>query len=120
MLDDLGVAIGTIQRILGHQNRRTTEIYLHSIGEAEREAMSKLEDAQIFDHEHTPVEGTPTNTHVGFWKRKVARPSFDVLRQDIEILGYTGTGRKYGVSDNAVRKWLKGYETQKQSKTVAI
>jgi integrase len=36
MLDDLGVAIGTIQRILGHQNRRTTEIYLHSIGEAER------------------------------------------------------------------------------------
>jgi hypothetical protein len=22
-------------------------------------------------------------------------------------LGYTGTGRKYGVSDNSIRKWLK-------------
>lgn len=42
-LDDLGAHIGTTQRILGHQNRRTTEIYLHSVGEAERDAISKLE-----------------------------------------------------------------------------
>ena len=67
ILDDLGVAIGTIQRILGHQNRRTTEIYLHSIGEAEREAMNKLEGAQILDSEYVPVDGVPINTHVGFW-----------------------------------------------------
>jgi integrase len=120
MLDDLGVAIGTIQRILGHQNRRTTEIYLHSIGEAEREAMSKLENAQTFGSEYSPVEGAPTNTHVGFWSRKVDRPLFDVLRHDVKKLGYTGTGRKYGVSDNAVRKWLKVYEAQEQSKAVAI
>jgi integrase len=39
ILDDLGVTIGSIQRILGHQNRKTTEIYLHSVGEAERNAM---------------------------------------------------------------------------------
>ncbi|MEJ2592395.1 MAG: tyrosine-type recombinase/integrase [Candidatus Thiodiazotropha sp.] len=32
ILDDYGVPIGVIQRILGHQNRRTTEIYLHTIG----------------------------------------------------------------------------------------
>jgi transposase-like protein len=25
-------------------------------------------------------------------------------------LGYCGTGRKYGVSDNAIRKWKKIYE----------
>jgi integrase len=43
ILDDLGVPIGSIQRILGHQNRKTTEIYLHSVGEAERNAMEKLE-----------------------------------------------------------------------------
>ena len=120
ILDDLGVAIGTIQRILGHQNRRTTEIYLHSVGEAEREAMSKLEDAQIFDPEYAPVEGAPTNTHIAFWNRKVARPPFDVLSQDVKKLGYTGTGKKYGVSDNAVRKWLKVYETQEQRSAVAI
>jgi len=43
ILDKNNVNIGTIQRILGHENRTTTEIYLHSIGEAEREAMRVYE-----------------------------------------------------------------------------
>lgn len=39
--------------------------------------------------------------------RKVKdRPSLDVLISDIQNLGYCGTGRKYGVSDNAIRKWI--------------
>lgn len=33
----------TIQRILGHENRTTTEIYLQSLGDAEREAMVVLD-----------------------------------------------------------------------------
>jgi integrase len=45
LLDRGLTPIGAIQRILGHENRATTEIYLHSIGEAEREAM------MIFDNE---------------------------------------------------------------------
>lgn len=40
MLDQENVPIGSIQRILGHENRTTTEVYLHSIGTAERDAMS--------------------------------------------------------------------------------
>jgi hypothetical protein len=40
-------------------------------------------------------------------RRKVERPDLDVLLKDIEELGYSGTGRKYGVSDNAIRKWIK-------------
>lgn len=41
-------------------------------------------------------------------KRKVEnRPSVDVLLQDIENLGYRGTGKKYNVSDNCIRKWIK-------------
>ena len=44
-LDRENVSIGCIQRILGHENRTTTEIYLHSIGEAEREAMAVYEPA---------------------------------------------------------------------------
>ena len=51
MLDNAKVGIGSIQRILGHENRTTTEIYLHSIGEAEREAM-KIFD-QISEKSHT-------------------------------------------------------------------
>jgi 5-methylcytosine-specific restriction endonuclease McrA len=42
--------------------------------------------------------------------RKVERPNFEVLLNDIKILGYCGTGRKYGVSDNAIRKWKKYFE----------
>jgi integrase len=45
VLERANVPIGSIQRILGHENRTTTEIYLHSIGDAEREAMAIYERA---------------------------------------------------------------------------
>ena len=38
--------------------------------------------------------------------RLVDRPSKDILLKDVKELGYCGTGRKYGVSDNAIRKWI--------------
>lgn len=40
-------------------------------------------------------------------KRTVNRPSKDILLKEVEELGYSATGRKYGVSDNSIRKWLK-------------
>jgi hypothetical protein len=43
-------------------------------------------------------------------QRKVERPSYDQLLKEIKELGYRGTGRKYGVSDNSIRKWKKFYE----------
>lgn len=43
-------------------------------------------------------------------KRKVEnRPSLEQLQNDVKELGYCGTGRKYGVTDNAIRKWIKSY-----------
>ena len=51
VLDRANVNLGSIQRILGHENRTTTEIYLHSIGESEREAMKVFEKA--FQESHT-------------------------------------------------------------------
>lgn len=39
--------------------------------------------------------------------RKVERPPIEQLLCEIDELGYSGVGRKYGVSDNAVRKWLR-------------
>ena len=44
LLEQANIPIGSIQRILGHENRLTTEIYLHSIGDSEREAMQVLND----------------------------------------------------------------------------
>ena len=32
---------------------------------------------------------------------------YEIIKQEIQELGYRGTGKKYGISDNAVRKWLK-------------
>lgn len=37
------------------------------------------------------------------------RPKKEDLENDIKELGYVGTGKKYGVSDNSIRKWLKRY-----------
>ncbi len=50
VMDSLGVPIGSIQRILGHQQRRTTENYLQSIGDSERHAMAVFEEASTNSH----------------------------------------------------------------------
>jgi hypothetical protein len=42
--------------------------------------------------------------------RKVERPSFDILIKDINDLGYLQTGKKYSVSDNAIRKWVRNFQ----------
>jgi transposase-like protein len=38
---------------------------------------------------------------------RIGRPNKDDLMEDVKIIGYSATGRKYGVSDNTIRKWLK-------------
>ena len=43
-------------------------------------------------------------------QRKVQRPDYLTLIEEIENLGYKGTGTKYGVSDKSIRKWKKYYE----------
>jgi len=40
-------------------------------------------------------------------RRKVERPPISEILVEVEKHGYSATGRKYGVSDNAVRKWLR-------------
>lgn len=42
--------------------------------------------------------------------RKVSRPSFEELNEELKNSNYCAVGRKYGVSDNAVRKWLRHYK----------
>jgi transposase-like protein len=44
--------------------------------------------------------------------RKVERPPYEQLLEEIEATSYSAVGRKYGVSDNAVRKWVRFYERQ--------
>lgn len=39
--------------------------------------------------------------------RRVQRPPLQQLLDETESLGFSACGRKYGVSDNAIRKWIK-------------
>ena len=47
--------------------------------------------------------------------RKVERPTLEQLQADLATMSYLAVGRKYGVSDNAVRKWLRWYEREVSS-----
>ena len=42
-------------------------------------------------------------------RRTVTRPSLDELLNELKTSNYLAVGAKYGVSDNAIRKWIKGY-----------
>lgn len=45
-------------------------------------------------------------------QRRVERPPYEQLILEIETTSCLAVGRKYGVSDNAVRKWVRFYERQ--------
>jgi hypothetical protein len=42
--------------------------------------------------------------------RLVERPPYEQLMREIAETSYLAVGRKYGVSDNAIRKWVRAYE----------
>jgi hypothetical protein len=60
------------------------------------------------------VEKAPRSIDFHFEKnkhlRKSIRPPFKVLLDEIEDMGYVRVGKKYGVSDNAIRNWVRAYE----------
>ncbi len=39
-------------------------------------------------------------------KKIVDRPSLEEIKESVASVGYSATGRKYGVSDNCIRKWI--------------
>jgi integrase len=50
MMNAANVPVGLIQRVLGHEHRTTTEIYIHSDSELERQAMVMYEQARENSH----------------------------------------------------------------------
>ena len=66
IMDGNNVPIGAIQKILGHENRKTTEIYLHCIGDVERSAMRVFEQAREKSH---------TDSHTGSDPKKKGLPA---------------------------------------------
>jgi hypothetical protein len=46
--------------------------------------------------------------------RRVERPPYEQLMAEIEETSYVAVGRKYGVSDNAIRKWVNAYKRERE------
>lgn len=63
-------------------------------------------------YQKKPRKNGLTNEQLKSFKgqRKVKRPDYKTLINDVNILGFVKTGKKYGVSDNTIRKWIKFYE----------
>jgi transposase-like protein len=49
--------------------------------------------------------------------RKVPRPPYAQLVREIHALGWEAVGRRYGVSGNAVRKWVRQYERERSAES---
>lgn len=50
--------------------------------------------------------------------RCVERPPYEQLLKEIAESSYVAVGRRYGVSDNAIRKWLGAYEREREETAV--
>jgi len=46
-------------------------------------------------------------------RRKPNRPSLEQLEKDVSKMTMCAVGRKYGVSDNAIRKWIRQYKNNR-------
>ncbi|MGH2838468.1 MAG: hypothetical protein ACRDJY_09005 [Thermoleophilaceae bacterium] len=51
-------------------------------------------------------------------RRKVERPPYEQLIAEIEATSCCAVGRKYGVSDNAIRKWVRQYRRERMRRAV--
>lgn len=52
--------------------------------------------------------------------RKIERPSHEKLMEMVKELGYCEVGRMHGVSDNAIRKWIRTYEKQNGNSNTTV
>ena len=55
---------------------------------------------------------SPRHVSARHGARRVQRPPYEQLMHEIDEAGYSAVGRKYGVSDNAIRKWVRAYQRE--------
>lgn len=77
-------------------------------------SIQTVESKQLYCKEcGTPIGGrskhTLCHTCASVAQRTVERPTPQQLAQEILNTSFCAVGRKYGVSDNAIRKWCKTY-----------
>lgn len=59
------------------------------------------------------------NCYHQYYNRKVKeRPTREELKQKIRTTPFTQIGKEYNISDNAIRKWCKGYNLPSKAKEI--
>lgn len=95
-----------VENFLGH-------LSLYKEADFEEQVPIKVQDINSTNYKCTNC-GAPVQKKEGlcvscsnFFQRKVERPDRDDLKKLIREKSFLEIGRKYGVSDNAIRKWCK-------------
>jgi hypothetical protein len=103
----------TLETHCGRKNRREPEVrHCRRCG---KEFEAKYASHRYCSHscgsrwDRRNVRGRSKQEH-----RRVTRPPYEQLLAEIEATSYCAVGRKYGVSDNAVRKWVRFYERERE------
>ena len=52
-------------------------------------------------------------------QRRAERPPYEQLLREIQESSWSAVGRRYGVSDNAIRKWVRQYEREQAVRDAA-
>lgn len=88
------------------------ELHWEAQAAKRQEIMSISKRMAIFEHCFTCGKITKNKKYCSkkCTRKTVIRPSYEQLKQDLAESNYCAVGRKYGVSDNAIRKWIRYYE----------
>lgn len=103
----------TLDTHCGRKNRREAEI--RKCRHCERTFEAKYRKHRYCSHacgcrwDRSRLRGRPKPA-----SRKVERPPYEQLLAEVKATSYCAVGRKYGVSDNAVHKWVRFYERERE------
>ena len=77
-------------------------------------------------HYYCPICGKEITSTAKYCKecsqkleRKVERPSREELKNEIRLNAFTQLGKKYGVTDNTIRKWCRRYDLPYRVKDIS-
>jgi len=103
----------TLDTHCGRKNRKEPEI--RACKRCGKEFQAKYRDHRYCSYpcgtrwDRSRLRGRPKHEY-----RRAKRPPYEQLLAEIEATSYCAVGRKYGVSDNAVRKWVRFYERERE------
>lgn len=101
-----------------------TEFYDDKIAQELLDDLEKIKTHQINYCQRCGKEITSISTYCSecfhIMQRKCDRPNREELKDLIYILPFTQIASKYGVTDNAVRKWCKSYNLPSTKKEINL